>query len=151
SRRDPARGCASRARSFGDGSSRQARRHAPDASPPHRSRQAAPRDAGYGVAAGQALRQRPAALGESAIGLRPLARRTPHRHAENPHAARGGVTAMVAPFTIRIFVPDGDPEGVRIIDRMNWTGLGSVVPKKKWRDTRRRDEFWRPGVYILVG
>jgi hypothetical protein len=26
-----------------------------------------------------------------------------------------------APFTIRIFVPDGDPEGVRIINRMNWT------------------------------
>ena len=26
------------------------------------------------------------------------------------------------PFTIRIFVPDGDPEGVRLIDRMNWTG-----------------------------
>ena len=28
------------------------------------------------------------------------------------------------PFTIRIFVPDGNPEGVRIIDRMNWTGMG---------------------------
>jgi len=30
---------------------------------------------------------------------------------------------MPDPYTIRIFVPDGDPEGVRIIDRMNWTGL----------------------------
>jgi hypothetical protein len=28
------------------------------------------------------------------------------------------------PFTIRIFAPDGNPEGVRIIDRPNWTGLG---------------------------
>jgi hypothetical protein len=28
------------------------------------------------------------------------------------------------PFTIRIFAPDGNPEGVRIIDRLNWTGLG---------------------------
>ena len=27
-------------------------------------------------------------------------------------------------FTIRIFAPDGNPEGVRIIDRLNWTGLG---------------------------
>ena len=34
--------------------------------------------------------------------------------------------AMAEPFTIRIFVPDGDPEGVRLIDRMNWTGLGVV-------------------------
>lgn len=29
-----------------------------------------------------------------------------------------------APFAIRILVPDGDPEGVHSIDRMNWTGLG---------------------------
>ena len=35
---------------------------------------------------------------------------------------------MSDPFTIRIFVPDGDPEGLRIIDRMNWTGLGIVFP-----------------------
>lgn len=33
------------------------------------------------------------------------------------------------PFTIRIFVPDGDPGGVRIIDRMNWTGLGMQALK----------------------
>ena len=37
---------------------------------------------------------------------------------------------MVAdPFTIRIFLPDGDPDSVRIIDRMNWTGLGITFPK----------------------
>lgn len=55
------------------------------------------------------------------------------------------------PFTIRIFVPDGDPEGVRIIDRMNWTGLGIVFPREKWPATRQRTEFSRAGVYILVG
>ncbi|MBW4422545.1 MAG: GIY-YIG nuclease family protein [Myxacorys californica WJT36-NPBG1] len=59
--------------------------------------------------------------------------------------------AMPNPFTIRIFVPDGDPEGVRIIDRMNWTGLGIVFPREKWQDTRGRVEFDRTGVYILVG
>lgn len=32
-------------------------------------------------------------------------------------------------FTIRIFVPGGNPEGARLIDRMNWTGLGIVVPR----------------------
>ena len=31
---------------------------------------------------------------------------------------------MPEAFTLRMFVPDGDPEGVRFIDRMNWTGLG---------------------------
>jgi hypothetical protein len=32
-------------------------------------------------------------------------------------------------YTIRIFVADGDPEGVRIIDQMNWTGKGIVFPR----------------------
>jgi len=58
---------------------------------------------------------------------------------------------MSDPFTIRIFVPDGDPEGVRIIDRMNWTGLGIVFPRDKWQATRCREELNRTGVYILVG
>jgi hypothetical protein len=58
---------------------------------------------------------------------------------------------MADPFTIRIFVPDGDPEGVRIIDRMNWTGLGLVFPRVKWPETRGRPEFARTGVYVLVG
>lgn len=58
---------------------------------------------------------------------------------------------MADPFTIRIFVPDGDPEGVRLIDRMNWTGLGIVFPREKWLEARSRPEFARTGVYILVG
>jgi hypothetical protein len=55
------------------------------------------------------------------------------------------------PFTIRIFVPDGDPEGVRLIDRMNWTSLGVVIPREKWPSTKQRAEFSRTGVYILSG
>jgi hypothetical protein len=45
------------------------------------------------------------------------------------------------PFTIRIFVPDGNPEGVRIIDRMNWTGLGIAFPRDQWMHVRQRNEF----------
>jgi hypothetical protein len=55
------------------------------------------------------------------------------------------------PFTIRIFVPDGNPEGVRIIDRMNWTGLGIAFPRDQWPHVRQRSEFSKAGVYILVG
>lgn len=58
---------------------------------------------------------------------------------------------MADPFTIRIFVPDGDPEGVRLIDRMNWTGLGLVFPRTKWPEVRQRPEMKRTGVYILIG
>ena len=58
---------------------------------------------------------------------------------------------MSDPFTIRIFVPDGDPDGVRIIDRMNWTGIGLVFPRGKWPAIRHRSEFLKTGIYILVG
>ena len=58
---------------------------------------------------------------------------------------------MADPFTIRIFVPDGDPEGVRLVDRMNWTGLGLAFPRHKWPEVRQRAEFGRTGVYILAG
>jgi hypothetical protein len=58
---------------------------------------------------------------------------------------------MPNPFTIRIFLPDGDAEGLRIIDRMNWTGLGIVFPREKWLEARLRSEMDKTGVYILVG
>ena len=58
---------------------------------------------------------------------------------------------MAEPFTIRIFVPDGDPEGVRLIDRMNWTGLGVVFHRENSADTSKRAEFARTNVYFLAG
>jgi len=58
---------------------------------------------------------------------------------------------MPDPFTIRIYVPDGEPDGVRIIDRMNWTGVGVVFPREKWFDVRKRPEMGRTGIYILIG
>lgn len=55
------------------------------------------------------------------------------------------------PFTIRIFVPNGNPEGVRIIDKMNWTGVGIVFPRTKWPEIKQRPEFTKAGIYILRG
>lgn len=54
-------------------------------------------------------------------------------------------------YTIRIYVADGDPEGVRVIDQMNWTGTGLVFPRALWSRVKSRKEFDRAGVYILVG
>ena len=59
--------------------------------------------------------------------------------------------AAVDPFTIRIFVADGDPEGIRLVDRMNWTGVGVVFPRDRWSTARQRPELARTGVYVLVG
>jgi hypothetical protein len=54
-------------------------------------------------------------------------------------------------FTIRIYVPEGDPEGVRIIDRMASTGLAIIFPRLLWPTIRTRAEFERAGVYVLSG
>jgi hypothetical protein len=58
---------------------------------------------------------------------------------------------MADPFTLRIFVPSGDPEGVRIVDRMNWTGRGYVVPRDRWGEVKTRPDIAKPGIYILTG
>ncbi|MDE2845209.1 MAG: GIY-YIG nuclease family protein [Gemmatimonadota bacterium] len=58
---------------------------------------------------------------------------------------------MPGAFTLRVFVLDGDPEGVRFIDRMNWTGLGIVFPRSKWPEIKSREEFGRTGIYVLTG
>jgi hypothetical protein len=58
---------------------------------------------------------------------------------------------MSEPFTIRIFVLDGDPEGVKIVERLNWTGVGIAFPRSTWPHLKKRAEFGRAGVYILTG
>lgn len=58
---------------------------------------------------------------------------------------------MGEPFTIRVFVPDGDPEGVKIVERLNWTGVGVAFPRASWAQLSKRPEFGRAGVYVLTG
>ena len=58
---------------------------------------------------------------------------------------------MSDPYTIRIFVADGDPEGLRWIDQLNWTGLGAVFPRQRWPSIKSEQAFQRPGVYLLWG
>jgi len=58
---------------------------------------------------------------------------------------------MPDPYTIRVFVPSGDPEGVKIVELLNWTGVGVAVPRLAWPDVRDRSEFRRAGVYVLSG
>jgi len=56
------------------------------------------------------------------------------------------------PFTIRMLFPEGSSDGLRIIERPNWSGLGIVCPRNRYVEAKKqRDEFSRSGVYILVG
>lgn len=58
---------------------------------------------------------------------------------------------MGEPYTIRVFVPDGDPEGVKIVERLNWTGVGIAFPRSAWPQLSGRQEFKRTGAYVLTG
>ncbi len=39
------------------------------------------------------------------------------------------------PFALRLFVPSGLPEGMRIVEKTNWSGIGYVGPAEKGRST----------------
>ena len=58
---------------------------------------------------------------------------------------------MLKPYTIRLFMPEGNPNTFKIIDKMNWTGIGLEVSREAWKTHRDRTEFAQAGIYILFG
>jgi hypothetical protein len=57
---------------------------------------------------------------------------------------------MALPYVIRIFVVDGDPDGVRIVEKSNWSGQGVVFARSDLASARGSGVS-SPGVYILLG
>lgn len=55
------------------------------------------------------------------------------------------------PFSIKLFVPSGNPDDLRIIEKSNWTGVAVVVNRGSFKSLTGRPEADRTGVYILVG
>ena len=53
------------------------------------------------------------------------------------------------PFTLQIHAPFGEPEGLRIIEKDNWTGRAVAFPRPRMSHARQVDELARTGVYIL--
>lgn len=58
---------------------------------------------------------------------------------------------MSAPFSLRIFVADGDPDGLRVVERTNWIGKALVFPRALLPKVKTRDELGQAGVYLLLG
>ncbi|MCE5361582.1 MAG: hypothetical protein JJ714_11570 [Acidithiobacillus sp.] len=54
-------------------------------------------------------------------------------------------------FSVRIFIPTGKPEGLRIVEKSNWTGQGLVFARAQYAEVRQRQELKRTGVYVLWG
>lgn len=53
--------------------------------------------------------------------------------------------------TIRLFLVDGTTNGLTTAELSNWTGIGIKVPRIKVKEYVGRNEFQKPGVYILIG
>lgn len=58
---------------------------------------------------------------------------------------------MSRPTSIRIFLADGSPDGIRVVEKSNWTGRAVVASRTQLPDALARDELTRPGVYVLAG
>lgn len=53
--------------------------------------------------------------------------------------------------TIRIFLADGEPHGLRLASKSNWAGQAIVASRTDYKELRKRTEWLAsPGVYILV-
>ncbi|MDQ2883819.1 MAG: GIY-YIG nuclease family protein [Actinomycetota bacterium] len=58
----------------------------------------------------------------------------------------------MAAYSISIFLPHGDPKGLRIARKSHWTGEVLMCPRNLYPDVVKvRKEFERTGAYILVG
>ena len=58
---------------------------------------------------------------------------------------------MTLPFAINLFLPDGIPEGLKIIEKSNWNGCGLSLPRASFARHKQRPEFQKPGIYLLIG
>ena len=48
-------------------------------------------------------------------------------------------------------MPTGDPDGLRIVEKSNWPGVGVVFNRTNYKEVVGREEFDKTGVYVLVG
>lgn len=55
------------------------------------------------------------------------------------------------PFSITLFATTGDPEGIRHVDKSNWSGYGVVFTRELFHLLKLEPGFSQAGIYILVG
>jgi hypothetical protein len=53
--------------------------------------------------------------------------------------------------SIRLYLVDGSPAGLWVVEKSNWTGIALMWPRAIHADAHLRPELERPGVYVLVG
>lgn len=53
--------------------------------------------------------------------------------------------------TIKIYLIDGEPNGLKTAELSNWVGQAIVIPRNKLKEIKQRPECNKPAVYFLVG
>src|SRR5690242_18054599 len=66
-------------------------------------------------------------------------------------ASPSKITPGPRPSSIRVFLADGRADGLRLVEKSNWTGLALVCARADYGRVRQREEWSRPGVYLLTG
>jgi hypothetical protein len=62
---------------------------------------------------------------------------------------RGQVSGATS---IRLFLADGAPDGLWVVEKSNWTGVALAIPRSTYTRVRSsRDELTRAGTYVLIG
>ncbi len=61
------------------------------------------------------------------------------------------LSAMALPFTVKVFVATGDPDGLRVIEMGGWNGRGLIFPRNRFSDVKDYEPLQNAGVYILWG
>lgn len=52
---------------------------------------------------------------------------------------------------LQMLVPEGDPNGIKIIEMPGWSGKCFIVPRQNLKKLRERAEINQPGLYFLFG
>lgn len=56
----------------------------------------------------------------------------------------------IPPSTIKIFLANGLPDGIRVIQKTGWNGSAVVSSRLQLPEALKREEFGRSGVYLLM-
>lgn len=52
--------------------------------------------------------------------------------------------------SIRIYLSDGSPSGLRHVEIVNWSGQAIACPRSRFSELKEWSESQRPGVYFLL-
>lgn len=58
---------------------------------------------------------------------------------------------MPYPTTIKLFLVNGVPDGLRTAEILNWSGWAVACPRSDLNHLKSRKELAKPGIYFLIG